>query len=138
MFYALLLAAPVEWLLAGPTPGWRVLLGGSLLGAGVWGYRTMARTLGPHLGPLVAPTEPAGLVEHGWYRHVRHPMYLGEIAMAVGAAVMLGRWLSGVLAVVFTALVVHRIGKEEAALRERLPAYADYARRTARLIPHVY
>lgn len=117
---------------------WRVLAGGGLFACGLWGYRRAGTTLGPQLGPLVAPTEPAGLVVGGCYRRIRHPMYLAEVAMAVGAAVMLGRWVSTALAASFVAIVIHRIGKEEAALAARLPEYPAYARRTHRLIPHVY
>jgi protein-S-isoprenylcysteine O-methyltransferase Ste14 len=138
VFYALLAAAPVEWWLGGRPAGWRTLAGAALLALGVRGYRRAGAALGPHLGPLVAPPEPAGLVREGPYGRVRHPMYRAEVAMAAGAASMLGGPVAAALAVAFAALIVYRISREERALAERLPDYPAYARRTARLVPHVY
>ena len=138
VFYALLAAAPLEWWLRGRDAGWRVLAGAALFALGLYGYRRAGAALGPQLGPLVAPPEPATLVAAGPYARVRHPMYRAEIAMAAGTALMLGGPVAALLALVFAALVVHRIGREEQALAERLPDYAGYVRRTARLVPHVY
>lgn len=138
VFYALLVAAPVEWLLRGRPAAWAQLAGVALMAAGVLGYRWAGRVLGDHLGPLVAPTEPAALVTQGPYRAIRHPMYLAEIALAVGAPLALGARLTLVVSALFVVLVVRRIGVEERALAERLPEYDAHAARTAKLIPHVY
>jgi protein-S-isoprenylcysteine O-methyltransferase Ste14 len=138
VFYELLAVAPVEWWVRGGDTGWRVLAGAALFALGLRGYRRAGAALGPQLGPLVAPPEPAALVAGGPYARVRHPMYRAEIAMAAGAALMLGGLVTAMLALAFAVLVVHRIGREEQALAERLPDYAGYARRTSRLVPHVY
>jgi protein-S-isoprenylcysteine O-methyltransferase Ste14 len=138
VFYTLLLAAPVEWLLRGRPAAWWQLAGVVLMAAGVAGYRWAGSALGDHLGPLVAPTEPAALVQRGPYRVIRHPMYLAEMALAVGAPLVLGATATLALSAAFIALVIHRIGVEERSLAERLHHYEAYAARTARLIPHVY
>ncbi len=109
-----------------------------IFGLGVWGYRRWGRALGEGLSPLVAPREPAQLIERGPYRIIRHPMYLAELAMAFAAPLTLGAMLTVVLSVVFALLVLQRIVIEEATLRARLPAYEAYAQRTYRLIPYVY
>jgi protein-S-isoprenylcysteine O-methyltransferase Ste14 len=138
VFYALLLAAPVEWLLRGrPAGAWQLVAAGIFL-AGLVGYRRAGSALGPHLGPLIAPREPAALVAEGPYRRRRHPMYGAEIAMAFGAALTLGAWLSAGLAAVFTALVLGRIQVEERVLADRIPGYRSYQEKTYRLIPYVY
>jgi protein-S-isoprenylcysteine O-methyltransferase Ste14 len=138
VFYALLFAGPIEWLLRGRPAAWSQLAGVALMAAGVMGYRSAGRALGDHLGPLVAPTEPAALIERGPYRVIRHPMYLAEIALAVGAPLVLGARLTLVVSALFVALVLRRIRVEERSLAERLADYDAYAARTARLIPHVY
>ncbi len=138
VFYALLLAAPLEWLVRGRPVGWGQLAGGTLLLAGVIGYRLAGGVLGPQLSPLVEPREPARLVDAGVYGRLRHPMYLAELAMAAGAPWLLAAPFSAVLAAVFAWVVVARIVIEERALRRRLPEYAAYAARTYRLIPYVY
>jgi protein-S-isoprenylcysteine O-methyltransferase Ste14 len=138
VFYALVVAAPVEWLLRGRPAASSQVAGIALMLAGVAGYRWAGGTLGDHLSPLVAPTEPAALIEGGPYRFIRHPMYLAEIALAVGAPLALGACVTLTLSTLFVALVVHRIGIEERCLAARLDGYGAYAARTARLIPHVY
>ena len=138
VFYALLIAAPIEWLFRGRPAGVTQILGALLLGAGVAGYRHAGRALGARLGPLIAPTEPAMLVEGGPYGRVRHPMYLAELAMAFGVPGVLAACWTFFLSGVFGVLVIQRIGVEERALAERLPEYPAYAARTSRLIPHVY
>jgi protein-S-isoprenylcysteine O-methyltransferase Ste14 len=138
LFYALVLLAPIEWWLRGRPAGAGQLLGAGLAFAGVAGYRGAGRVLGDQLSPLVAPVEPAALVERGLYGRIRHPMYLAEIALAFGLPLVLGALWTLLGSVLFTLAVLQRIGVEERALTERLPTYPEYVARTARLIPHVY
>jgi protein-S-isoprenylcysteine O-methyltransferase Ste14 len=138
LFYGLVLLAPIEWWLRGRPAGAAQLVGAGLAFAGVAGYRRAGRMLGDQLSPLVAPVEPAALVERGLYGRIRHPMYLAEIALAFGLPLVLGACWALVGSVLFSLAVLHRIAVEERALTERLPAYPDYVARTARLIPHVY
>ncbi|MEB2285555.1 MAG: hypothetical protein B6D46_14060 [Polyangiaceae bacterium UTPRO1] len=138
LFYALVLAAPVEWWLGGrPAAAWQ-LVGLLLAAAGVAGYRRAGRALGDRLGPLVAPVEPARLVERGWYGRIRHPMYLAEIMLAFGLPLLLAARCTLVVSALFLVAVVRRIGVEERALAARFPDYAAYAARTSRLLPYVY
>jgi len=138
VFYALLVASPLEWWWRGRPAGLAQLFGALLLLAGVVGYRVAGGTLGAQLSPLVAPREPARLVAHGQYASLRHPMYAAELAMAVGAPWTLAAKASALLALFFAAVLLRRIQVEEHALAERLPEYAEYARRTYRVIPYVY
>jgi protein-S-isoprenylcysteine O-methyltransferase Ste14 len=137
-FYGLLVAAPAEWWLRGRPAAWTQLAGALLLCAGLAGYRRAGRALGDQLGPLIAPAEPARLVERGPYGRLRHPMYLAELAMAFGVPLLLGACWTLALSVVFAVLVLRRIAVEERALADRLPEYPAYAARTSKLIPHVY
>lgn len=138
VFYGLLALAPIEWWWRGRPASVGQLIGIVLAVAGVAGYRLAGRSLGDQLGPLVAPAEPAILVERGPYRRIRHPMYLAEIAMAFGLPLLLGAFWTLGLSLAFAAVVLHRIGVEEDALAARLPDYPAYAARTSRLVPHVY
>jgi protein-S-isoprenylcysteine O-methyltransferase Ste14 len=77
------------------------------------------------------------LVTRGPYRYVRNPIYAGAwLIIWTGVAV---HWspvnaaLGGVIAI--TLLI--RIACEERLLRAAYPEYANYARKTARLIPFV-
>jgi protein-S-isoprenylcysteine O-methyltransferase Ste14 len=138
VFYAILLVAPLEWLLRGRPDGWVAGAGAGLFFWGIVGYRVAGGALGEHLTPLLAPCEPATLVERGPYRRLRHPMYLAELAMAAGAPVALGAYTTLILAVVVVLVIGRRIAVEERLLCERIPGYRAYAARTYRLIPYVY
>ncbi len=91
--------------------------------------------LGPSLTPLPTPIEHGVLRVGGLYRWVRHPIYAGIMALAIGVSI---RSASVPVAVASLALVGWFTVKarwEEGHLRRRYPGYADYAARTPRFVP---
>jgi protein-S-isoprenylcysteine O-methyltransferase Ste14 len=79
------------------------------------------------------------LVDTGPYRRIRHPLYTATILMFVGLGAALGNWLSVGWAVLPAGALIHRVRVEEGMLVDALGAgYADYRRRTHRLIPRVW
>lgn len=97
----------------------------------VWSIRCLDRNLS-----VVA--QARDVVQSGPYAWVRHPLYLGELVAVLGLSLTLG----GPGAVGAWALLVvlqgYRAVHEESLLTEVLPAYQDYARRTARIVPGVF
>ena len=80
------------------------------------------------------------LVERGPFRVVRHPSYTGVLLAFVGFAFTLRNWaaLLIILVPIFAAFI-RRMNVEEDALSRALGSrYADYMRRTKRLVPYVY
>ena len=80
------------------------------------------------------------LVERGPFRLVRHPSYTGVLLAFVGFALTLRNWAAilVVLLPIFLAFV-RRMNVEEEALRGALgERYAQYMKRTKRLVPGVY
>ena len=79
------------------------------------------------------------LVKDGLYKHVRHPLYLGEILRNFGF-VMIFSSVYGVLFVaVGTIFLLYRIRIEEKMLVEAFGEdYKEYQRNTKRIIPYVY
>jgi protein-S-isoprenylcysteine O-methyltransferase Ste14 len=79
-----------------------------------------------------------GLVTHGPYRWVRHPLYLGELTAVLG--IVLGSrqplW-AGLTWCACVGLQLARTGYEERNISAAFPEYAEYAARTKRLIPGV-
>jgi protein-S-isoprenylcysteine O-methyltransferase Ste14 len=79
-----------------------------------------------------------GIVVGGPYRLVRHPAYLGELAMVSAAALARGDLSALFLALLAVALVVVRIGAEESLLSTDA-AYRAYAVRVrSRLLPGLW
>src|SRR5213080_2700315 len=80
------------------------------------------------------------MVERGPFRVVRHPSYTGVLLAFVGLALSLRNWAALlVILVPIGAAFVHRMNVEEDALSRALgPRYAEYMKRTKRLVPFVY
>ena len=75
----------------------------------------------------------------GPYAHVRHPMYIAAILMAVSLPLALGSRYSFIPAAVIAGLFILRTALEDKTLQEELPGYKEYAQRVRfRLIPGVW
>jgi protein-S-isoprenylcysteine O-methyltransferase Ste14 len=79
--------------------------------------------------------EARGLVTHGPYRLVRHPLYLGEFSVCAGLVLASPSTRNLALATVFAVAQSLRMDMEERELSDQFPEYRDYALRTRRLIP---
>ena len=112
-----------------------VVMEASGLGLRVWSMRTLQAA---YTRTLRTAGDQA-TVERGPYAVIRHPGYLGSLLVWVGfgltsrspaAAALVG----GLVGRAYE----RRISAEERLLERDLPSYAAYARRTWRLIPHVW
>jgi protein-S-isoprenylcysteine O-methyltransferase Ste14 len=78
------------------------------------------------------------VVDRGPYRWVRHPLYAGEIVSALGVAIAMNSPAALTCWLVLCGLQVYRALREEQVLMDALPAYNDYRRRTAALVPGLF
>jgi protein-S-isoprenylcysteine O-methyltransferase Ste14 len=122
---------PVAWLLG---------LALALLLGGLAVRLTAIVMLGRFFTSAVTIQDRHRIVSTGMYRRVRHPSYSGLLLAVIGIACSYGNWLSlAALLVPTTAAVLYRIHIEEAAMMEAFgQKYADYRRRTRRLIPGIF
>lgn len=132
-----LVAPPLERLFVPGATEWRAT-GVVLFAAGIGLYRAAGRTLGDALSPFIEPREGTRLVTHGLYRHLRHPIYLGQAMIALGAPLVLGGRATLALSGAAVAVLALRIAREEEALARTFPDYPRYAATTKRLVPFVY
>lgn len=139
----LLVAVVAAGFLLGPNVGGAPRFAAAVAGvvlmlAGLALVAAGARRLEGSLSALPRPTPDGVHVEEGVYRRVRHPIYVGVIASALGYALFMAS-LAALLMVVLLAVVLDlKARREEAWLVERYPAYAAYMRRTRRFIPGLY
>jgi protein-S-isoprenylcysteine O-methyltransferase len=80
------------------------------------------------------------LVERGPFRIVRHPSYTGVLLAFVGLALSLRNWAALlVILIPIGVAFIHRMNVEEDALSHALGSrYAEYMKRTKRLVPFIY
>src|SRR5262245_13606485 len=132
-----LVGSPLERLVGPGAPTGR-LLGAALFAAGVFLYRAAGTSLGESLSPFTEPRAGALLVTGGLYRYIRHPMYLSEVLVAVGAPLTLGSRGVVWLAVGTLLVLAVRVLREEEALARTYPEYVRYAARTKRIVPFLF
>lgn len=98
----------------------------------VWGLAYLRRSFS------IIP-EARRLVTGGPYSLSRHPVYLGEIATAIGVNLATGGWLSFLAVAYFIACEVLRMRWEEQVLGRVFPAdYPPYARSVPRYLPNPF
>jgi protein-S-isoprenylcysteine O-methyltransferase Ste14 len=103
--------------------------------ATLWCYVIMGNTW--RIG--VNPAEKTRLVSQGPYRLVRHPIYLFQIVMLAGAAMLLPTVLSLILLVVHYLCISAKASDEEAyLLTAHGGKYRDYLSRTGRFFPKLF
>jgi protein-S-isoprenylcysteine O-methyltransferase Ste14 len=70
------------------------------------------------------------LITEGLYGKIRHPMYVGEILMLIGAPVLGGSWLTLALSPLFIVQILAWAFIEEKKLMKEFPGYAEYRKKT--------
>lgn len=98
----------------------------------VWGLAYLRRSFS------IMP-EARRLVVGGPYGLSRHPVYLGEIATAIGVNIATAGWLSALAVTYFIACELLRIRWEERVLARTFPSeYPAYAGRVPRYLPNPF
>jgi protein-S-isoprenylcysteine O-methyltransferase Ste14 len=79
------------------------------------------------------------LVTHGPYAGIRHPRYLGIIVFKCGISLVFLSWISLLLVVALTLVLLWRIGDEERLMQQEFKeSWAQYRKRTYALIPYLF
>jgi protein-S-isoprenylcysteine O-methyltransferase Ste14/Flp pilus assembly pilin Flp len=110
-----------------------LVLGGEVVAlVGCVGMLIAALALGRCFGVL---PEARGLVTHGPYRLVRHPLYLGELTAMAGLLLASPSPRNLAAGAVFAGAQAVRMRLEERALTAEFPEYESYASQTPRIVP---
>jgi protein-S-isoprenylcysteine O-methyltransferase Ste14 len=113
-------------------PQWIVIQLGALALA-VWARRTF------RAGQFRVQADPGAgtLLSSGPYRLIRHPMYAAALLLVWSAVAAHPTPLHLGIGAVLSLFAAFRIVYEERTLRAHFADYAEYARRTRRIIPYV-
>jgi protein-S-isoprenylcysteine O-methyltransferase len=120
---------------------WSTLaIGGSIALAGVGLRSWSVWTLGRYFRREVTIEPDQRVISTGPYRWIRHPAYAGNLLTYGGLGLAFGSWVSAAVVVIVAVVgLLPRIKLEERMLEQAFgPAYFDYERSTARLIPHLW
>ena len=120
-----------------PTPATVKLGAGTVALVGAAVLATAGLSLGRGLTSSPLPNAYAELRTDGLYRHVRHPIYAGVIAMSWARTVGSGDRRQAALSAALVLLFYGKSTVEERALSRRFSDYASYAARTPRFVPRV-
>ena len=115
----------LEWLLVSAT--------GVLVG-----LYTLAHNKLGNFGIYPEPVPDACLVTTGPYRWIRHPMYTSLLLFMLGIALYRHAWPNYIGMGILAAAIFGKMQREESHLHARFDDYADYVKRTHRLVPKIY
>jgi len=134
---SIIIALSLGYASVGPLPDWVFYPGIFLMVLGVLVRQWAIAVLGRFFSLTVRVAEDHRVVVKGPYRLVRHPSYAGVLITFIGLALAVQSW--GALLVLLTVFSVsygYRMRVEERVLQSELgPDYAEYMKRTKRLIP---
>jgi len=118
-------------------PDWLRWLGVIILGAGITLLGLAHYHLGNSFNSLVVSKEDHQLVTSGPYRRIRHPIYTAYLMNYVAGGLLASNLVLTFVPVVFFGLmIINRIPREEAVMREEFGQdYIDLEKRTGRLLP---
>ena len=116
-----------------------IAAGGMLLFIGGWTLVAYALRSNAFALSVVRAQENQVVVTNGAYRYIRHPMYLGVVAVMLGTSLWLQSFLAVLCSAIPTALLAGRILLEERFITSHTSGYSDYrARVPFRLVPFVW
>jgi protein-S-isoprenylcysteine O-methyltransferase Ste14 len=119
-------------------PAWVCILGIGLvvLANVIWFYVQKENSF---VGATVRIFEGQKVISSGPYAVVRHPKYVGDLALIVGIPLALGSWWGLLILAISIPGLAWRILDEEKLLKKQLPGYVEYTQKVRyRLAPYIW
>ncbi len=124
--------------------GWsRMPASVSILGDGLVALATLiwlvSKKENSYAGAAIRIYEGQKVVTTGPYALVRHPNYVGDLALILGIPLALGSWWALIISALVIPAMVWMIFDEEAILKKGLAGYEAYTRKVHyRLVPYLW
>jgi protein-S-isoprenylcysteine O-methyltransferase Ste14 len=78
------------------------------------------------------------LFTQGIFQYVRHPLYLANILLMIACSLFFGSLVAGLITVMGVGGVIMKINMEEKVLEQQDAGFADYRKKTFKLIPKIF
>jgi protein-S-isoprenylcysteine O-methyltransferase Ste14 len=79
------------------------------------------------------------LITSNIYRYIRHPRYLGIMALSLGVSLVFRCWIGLLASIFFLSLLLYRIRDEEAAMHKEFGSeWEAYCHCSWHLLPYIY
>lgn len=101
---------------------------------GLWAVQTMH--LG-HFNIIPDPMPDIEIVTHGPYRYIRHPMYFSIVLFFFPIVLIQIDWIALAVYTSLCFILFIKLSYEENLLVDTLPDYAEYQKKTKKIIPFV-
>jgi protein-S-isoprenylcysteine O-methyltransferase Ste14 len=125
----------VLWSFTAPLTFFPLLLIIAGLALGLWSVITI-RFGNFQVAPV--PKSDAKLVMTGPFSVIRHPIYLAVVLIMKGIAININVWFGYAVLIILVIDLIIKLRFEEELLLAKFPDYADYMKRTKRVIPFVW
>ncbi len=121
-------------------PNWFFYPGIFLMVIGIIVRQWAIFVLGRFFTVTVSVQENQKVIDHGPYRYIRHPSYLGLFLIVIGIGLALHSWGGILVLIVMNGIAFgYRMHIEENVLVSELgDDYIQYMKRTKRLIPFIF
>jgi protein-S-isoprenylcysteine O-methyltransferase Ste14 len=116
------------------------IIGPAVMVCGIALRIVAAKTLGTAYTRTLQTSPQQEIIRKGIYKRIRHPGYLADIILFIGAGLCVDNWAVLLLiAIVVTAAYVRRISVEEQMLKAVFgEKYVEYAKESDRLVPFIF
>jgi protein-S-isoprenylcysteine O-methyltransferase Ste14 len=115
------------------------LLGTLLVIAGFMLMQIAEKYLGKQFSVEVTLQQDHGLVQHGPYKLIRHPRYLGILTLFLGISIVFRSYLSAAFVLALGIVLLWRVFAEEALMHQEFgEEWNAYCKRSWRIVPFVF
>ena len=82
---------------------------------------------------------PRQIVDKGFFKYTRNPMYLGHIIFVIGLVITFSSWFAMAMLAIIIPWFDARVRRDELALEHHFGTdYMDYKKKVKRWIPHIF
>ena len=138
-FYLTIYLAPIEnILIKSKLYNALMAIGFSILIIGIFLRILSLLKLKENFSLLVESGDKNSLIVNGLYKHIRHPLYMATLLIAISGCIIFTCIITWIFFVLTTIGILRRIKIEESFLISKFQEYRDYMKHTKKLIPFLY